>query len=99
MPQKCSEEINFCELLFFFQIHKSKVLANIPHISKDIEGLVIVTKSHYENLTMQYTGGSNEYPQSLFWSKNKKNRYTLHTPDLLYNSGVEEGIYNTDMFS
>ena len=22
-------------------------------------------------------GGSNEYPQSMFWSKNKKNRYTL----------------------
>ena len=21
-------------------------------------------------------GGSNEYPQSIFWSKNKKNRYT-----------------------
>ena len=21
-------------------------------------------------------GGSNEYPQSLFWNKNKKNRYT-----------------------
>ena len=21
-------------------------------------------------------GGSNEYPQSMFWSKNKKNRYT-----------------------
>ena len=33
-------------------------------------------------------GGSNEYPQSMFWSKNKKNRYTLHTPFLLYKSGV-----------
>ena len=26
--------------------------------------------------------------QSMFWSKNKKNRYTLHTPVLLYKSGV-----------
>ena len=25
-------------------------------------------------------GGSNEYPQSMFWSKNKKNRYTLTYP-------------------
>ena len=25
-------------------------------------------------------GGSNEYPQSLFWSKNKKNRYTPAYP-------------------
>ena len=35
-------------------------------------------------------GGSNEYPQSMFWSKNKKNRYTpayptfTITPLLLY---------------
>ena len=33
-------------------------------------------------------GGSNEYPQSMFWSKNKKNRCTLQTPVLLYKSGV-----------
>ena len=25
-------------------------------------------------------GGSIEYPQSMFWSKNKKYRYTLATP-------------------
>ena len=25
-------------------------------------------------------GGSNEYPQSMFWSKNKKNRYTPEYP-------------------
>ena len=25
-------------------------------------------------------GGSNEYPQSMFWSKNKKNRYTPVNP-------------------
>ena len=31
-------------------------------------------------------GGSNEYPQSMFWSKNKKNRYTFAV--LLYKSGV-----------
>ena len=29
-------------------------------------------------------GGSNEYPQSMFWTQNKKNRHFLHTPVLLY---------------
>ena len=39
-----------------------------------------------QNLDCGYTlepprrGGSNEYPQSMFWSKNKKNRYTPAYP-------------------
>ena len=33
-------------------------------------------------------GGSNEYPQSMFLSKNKKIGIPLHTPVLLYNSVV-----------
>ena len=39
-----------------------------------------------ENIDYGYTlepplrGGSNEYPQSMFWSKNKKNRYTPAYP-------------------
>ena len=38
--------------------------------------------SFAQNIDCGYTlepprrGGSNEYPQSMFWSKNKKNRYT-----------------------
>ena len=28
-------------------------------------------------------GGSKEYPQSMFWSKNKKNRYTLAYPSFV----------------
>ena len=39
-------------------------------------------------------GGSNEYPQSMFWSKNKKNRYTPTYPSFLYTSGVK-GVYIT----
>ena len=27
-----------------------------------------------------HRGGSNEYPQSMFWSKNKKNKYTPANP-------------------
>ena len=54
-----------------------------------------------QNIDCGYTfepprrGGSNEYPQSMFWSKNKKNRYT----PALYKSGVQGGIHYTDMFS
>ena len=39
-----------------------------------------------QNIDCGYTlepplrGGSNEYPQSMFWSKNKKNRYTPGYP-------------------
>ena len=60
-----------------------------------------------QNIDCGYTlepphrGGSNEYPQSMFWSKNKKNRYCIppHTPVLLYKDGVQGGIHYTDMFS
>ena len=39
------------------------------------------------------SGGSNEYPQSMFWSKNKKNRYTPANPIFSYiKSGVQGGI-------
>ena len=43
--------------------------------------------------------GSNEYPQSMFWSKNMKNRYTLANPVFLYKSGVQGGILFMDMLS
>ena len=39
-----------------------------------------------QNIDCGYTlepphrGGSNEYPQSMFWSQNKKNRYTAAYP-------------------
>ena len=39
-----------------------------------------------QNIDCGYTlepprqGGSNEYPQSMFWNKNKKNRYTPAYP-------------------
>ena len=44
-------------------------------------------------------GGSNEYPQSMFWSKNKKIGIPMHTPVLLYKGGVQGGIHYTDMFA
>ena len=53
--------------------------------------------SFAQNIDCGY--GSNEYPQSMFWSKNKKKGIPLHTPVLLYKSGVQGGIHYTDMFS
>ena len=44
-------------------------------------------------------GGSNEYPQSMFGAKIRKIDIPLHTPVLLYKSGVLVGIHHTDMFS
>ena len=43
-----------------------------------------------QNIDCGYTlepprrGGSNKYPQSMFWSKNKKNRYTPCIPQFFY---------------
>ena len=28
-------------------------------------------------------GSSNEFPQSMFWNKNKKNRYIVYTPKVV----------------
>ena len=51
-----------------------------------------------QNIDCGYTlepprrGGSNEYPQSMYWSKNKKNSKPLQAPVFLYKSG-EQGVY------
>ena len=58
-----------------------------------------------QNIDCGYTleppnrGGFNKYPQSMFWIKNKENKYTPALPSLLYKRGVQRGIHNTDMFS
>ena len=61
-------------------------------IYRDYFSAVKIEKNHQKNIDMflifaqnidcgyklepPRRGGSNEYPQSMFWSKNKKNRYT-----------------------
>ena len=42
---------------------------------------------------------SYEYPQSMFWSKNKKNSIPLQTSVFLYKSGAQGDIFFMDMFS
>ena len=39
-------------------------------------------------LELPCRGGSNEYPQSMFWIKNKKIGIPLQTPVFQYESGV-----------
>ena len=59
-----------------------KVVKNEDFHQKKIDIFLIFA----QNIDCGYTlepprrGGSNEYPQSMFWSKNKKNRYTPAYP-------------------
>ena len=52
-----------------------------------------------QNIDCGYTleppcrGGSNEYPQSMFWSKNKKNRYTPAYPSFTYIKVGFKGVF------
>ena len=46
-----------------------------------------------QNIDCEYT------LEPRLWIKNKRNRYTLQTPVLLYESGFDGGILCTDMFS
>ena len=44
-------------------------------------------------------GSSNEYPQSMFWSKNKKNRFTpANLSFAIIKVEFKEGIQCTEMF-
>ena len=55
-----------------------------------------------QNIHCGYTscrGGCNEYPQCMFGSTIKKNKYTPVNPVFLYKTGVKRDIYCTDMFS
>ena len=58
-----------------------------------------------QNIDCGYTlepprrGGSNEYPQSMFWSKNKKKVYPC-IPQFCYKKvGFNGGIHYTEIFS
>ena len=59
-----------------------KVVKNEDFQQKFFDIFLIIA----QNIDCGYTlepprrGGSNEYPQSMFWSKNKKNRHTPAYP-------------------
>ena len=79
----------------FFQLSKLK---NSLKKKIDIFNIFAQNIDYGYMLKPPRRGGSNEYPQSMFWSKNKKIGIPLHTPGLLY-SGAQGGIHYTDMFS
>ena len=56
--------------------------------------------SFAKNIDCGYTlepprGGSKEYPQSMFWSKNKKNMYTRVNPTFFYIKVGCSGVFST----
>ena len=50
-------------------------------------------------LELPHRDGSNEYPQSMFWIKNKNNRYTPVNPRFVIYNRVYRGILFVDTFS
>ena len=61
-------------------------LSQVVKIEKFQHKILDIFLIFAQNIDCGYTlepprrGGSNEYPQSMFWSKNKKNRYTPAYP-------------------
>ena len=70
-----------------------------PYIPFYIVKLELYRDKLLQNIDCGYTleppcrGGSNEYPQSMFWIKNKKNRYTPCKPQFFYIRVRFKGIY------
>ena len=87
-------------------LHNVRFHENMPIQYTEI--FKVVKKNDFffaQNINCGYTlesprrGGSNEYPQSMFWGKNNKICIPLQAPVFLYKSGVKWGIHFTDMFS
>ena len=66
-----------------------KVVKNENFLLKIFDIFLIFAQSIDCGYTLEppRRGGSNEYPQSMFWSKNKKNRYTPAYPSFAIKVG------------
>ena len=62
-----------CDIQIYFKVVKIEKLQE-----KNFDIFLIFAHNIYCGYTLEppRRGGSNEYQQSMFWSKNKKNRYT-----------------------
>ena len=64
----------------------TEILTSVKNEEKKSEEKIDILLIFAQDIDCGYTlepprrGGSNEYPQSMFWSKNKKNRYTPPLP-------------------
>ena len=79
-----------------------KVVKNENFQKKNFDIFLIFAQNTDCGYTLEppQRGGSNEYPQSMFWSKNKKNRYTPAKPQFLYIKVGFKGVYfSWTMFS
>ena len=65
---------------------KNEMIFSIFNIQESLERENDIFNIFVQNIDREYTlepprwGGSNEYPQSMFWIKNKKNRFTPANP-------------------
>ena len=68
-----------------------KVVKN-ENFQKEIFDIFLIFAQNRDcgyTLEPPHRGGSNEYPQFMFWSKNKKNRYTPTNPSFTMTSRQE----------
>ena len=65
-----------CNVQRFFKVKKFEKKNQL----KNVDIFLIFVQNRDCEYTLEPRGGSNEYPQSMFWSKNKKNRYTPAYP-------------------
>ena len=54
---------------------------------------MLIFFSYFFLIFAKNIGGSNEYPQSMFWSKNMKNTYTPVNPSFFYIKVRYKGVY------
>ena len=62
------------------QIFKSVKIEKFQYKIFDIFPIFAPKQRLWDTLKLPHRGGSIEYPQSMFWSKNKENRYTPAYP-------------------
>ena len=85
--------------------HRCKTTSG-NYINENIHPLILKTGVHFsQNIHCGYTlepprrGGSNEYPQCMFWIKNKKNSYTPANPSFSIEKwGIRGYIFHGDVF-
>ena len=99
-----------CSLSGFFSITKTRLFKYIENFLQKLKKIQIKNSDIFhisaQNIDCGYSlepprrGGSNEYPQSMFFSRNKKkNVYPCKPQFFLYKRGVEWGQNYIGMFS
>ena len=99
IPKQVHVHMFFPHCGLFIQMHYKNLPLQFIEIFSAVKNENFAGKKYIFNILAQNIdcgymlepprrGCSNKYTQSVFWSKNKKNNIPLHTPGLLYESGV-----------